>query len=111
MNTICKEHEFSKEDIEKAIEFGTELGNTAGFEEGHDGWIDEMCVRFIETLKPKTDFKIEENIKLIEDNNWDDAVKEFSETPQVKSALSRYFYHNFYLWLRQNYNAPIKKPE
>lgn len=50
-NTMLGEGLYTKDDIYKAIEFGTELGNTAGFEEGHDGWIEEMMDRFIKRLK------------------------------------------------------------
>ena len=43
---------WKKEHIYAAIDFGTELANTAGFDEGHDGWIDTQIDKFIQSIKP-----------------------------------------------------------
>lgn len=43
---------FTKDEMYKAIEFGTELANTTGYAEGHDGWIDDRMDDFMRSLKP-----------------------------------------------------------
>ncbi len=43
---------YSKDQIYQAIEFGTELGDTAGFAEGHDGWIENKMEEFVKSLVP-----------------------------------------------------------
>jgi hypothetical protein len=42
---------YTIDDINKAIDFGTELAQTAGFEEGHDSWIESKIDAFIESLR------------------------------------------------------------
>jgi len=42
---------YTKEQIYLTIDFGTELGQTTGFFEGEDSWIEETTDKFIETLK------------------------------------------------------------
>jgi hypothetical protein len=48
--TAIDEMKYTEQQICDAIEFGTELGNTTGFFEGDDSWIENQIEDFIKRL-------------------------------------------------------------
>ena len=53
-NPMLRAGLYTKDQIYEAIEFGTDLAETAGFAEGHDSWIEKMMENFVNSLKPCT---------------------------------------------------------
>ncbi len=42
-------------------------------------------------------------------NDWDDLLEEFKKTPEYRQSIAALQVKAYLHWLRENFNAPIKK--